>query len=82
MKFKLTLAALIIAPIMLTACAKKEEANNAEQQEQAASTVATQTTPEQQNMYRSKKEIRYCSGMTTFRKGLHASCTQDGLDRS
>ena len=48
MKFKLTLAALIIAPIMLTACAKKEEANNAEQQEQAASTVATQTTPEQQ----------------------------------
>ncbi|KXZ72711.1 hypothetical protein AVENLUH5627_00988 [Acinetobacter venetianus] len=48
MKFKLTLAALIIAPIMLTACAKKEEANNAEHQEQAASTVATQTTPEQQ----------------------------------
>ena len=48
MKFKLTLAALIIAPIMLTACAKKEEANNTEQQEQAASTVSTQTTPEQQ----------------------------------
>lgn len=48
MKFKLTLAALIIAPIMLTACAKKEEAKNAEQQEQAASAVTTQTTPEQQ----------------------------------
>jgi hypothetical protein len=51
MKFKLTLAALIIAPIMLTACAKKEEAKNVEQQDQAASAsaaVATQTTPEQQ----------------------------------
>ncbi|ENX43240.1 hypothetical protein [Acinetobacter sp. NIPH 2100] len=48
MKFKLTLAALIIAPIMLTACAKKEEAKNAEQQDQAASAVSTQTTPEQQ----------------------------------
>ncbi|QHH97365.1 hypothetical protein [Acinetobacter dispersus] len=48
MKFKLTLAALIIAPIMLTACAKKEEAKNAEQQDQAASAVSTQTSPEQQ----------------------------------
>ncbi|USA45255.1 hypothetical protein NDN11_11025 [Acinetobacter sp. C26M] len=48
MKFKLTLAALIIAPIMLTACAKKDEAKNAEQQDQAASAVSTQTTPEQQ----------------------------------
>lgn len=49
MKFKLTLAALIIAPIMLTACAKKEDAKNVEQQDQAASAaVATQTTPEQQ----------------------------------
>ena len=46
MKFKLTLAALIIAPIMLTACAKKEEAKNAEQQEQITS--VTQTSPEQQ----------------------------------
>ena len=46
MKFKLTLAALIIAPIMLTACAKKEEAKNAEQQEQTTS--VTQTSPEQQ----------------------------------
>lgn len=48
MKFKLTLAALIIAPIMLTACAKKEEAKNAEQQDQAVSAVLTQTSPEQQ----------------------------------
>lgn len=48
MKFKFTLAALIIAPIMFTACAKKEEAKNAEQQEQTASAVSTQTTPEQQ----------------------------------
>lgn len=47
MKFKLTLAALIIAPLMLTACAKQEEAKNTEQPEQT-STVATQTTPEQQ----------------------------------
>ena len=46
MKFKLTLAALIIAPIMLSACAKKEEAKNAEQQEQITS--VTQTSPEQQ----------------------------------
>ncbi len=46
MKFKLTLAALIIAPIMLTACAKKEEAKNAEPQEQTTS--VTQTSPEQQ----------------------------------
>ncbi len=30
MKFKLTLAALIIAPIMFTACAKKEEAKGVE----------------------------------------------------
>ena len=51
MKFKLTLAALIIAPIMLSACAKKDESKNAEQQDQAASAVSTQstqTTPEQQ----------------------------------
>ncbi|NNP74594.1 hypothetical protein A7P54_00720 [Acinetobacter sp. Ac_3412] len=48
MKFKLTLAALIIAPIMLTACAKKEEAKNAEQQDQTAAAVSTQTSPEQQ----------------------------------
>ena len=46
MKFKLTLAALIIAPIMLTACAKKEEAKNAEPQEQTTS--VTQTSPEHQ----------------------------------
>ena len=46
MKFKLTLAALIIAPIMLTACAKKAEAKNAEPQEQTTS--VTQTSPEQQ----------------------------------
>ena len=46
MKFKLTLAALIIAPIMLTACAQKEEAKNAEPQEQTTS--VTQTSPEQQ----------------------------------
>ena len=48
MKFKLTLAALIIAPIMLTACAQKEEAKNTEQQDQAAAAVSTQTSPEQQ----------------------------------
>ena len=46
MKFKLTLAALIIAPIMLTACGKKEEAKNVEQQEQTTS--VTPTSPEQQ----------------------------------
>ena len=45
---KLTLAALIIAPIMLTACGKKEEAKNVEQQEQVASEVSAPTTPEQQ----------------------------------
>ncbi|WAU75481.1 hypothetical protein [Acinetobacter sp. TR3] len=48
MKMKLTLAALIIAPIMLTACGKKEEAKNVEQQEQVASEVSAPTTPEQQ----------------------------------
>ena len=45
---KLTLAALIIAPIMLTACGKKEEAKNVEQQEPVASEVSAPTTPEQQ----------------------------------
>ncbi|HQW53978.1 MAG TPA: hypothetical protein PLU69_08510 [Acinetobacter sp.] len=44
MKFKLTLAALIIAPIMFTACAKKEEAKGVEQQ----TSQSTETTPEQQ----------------------------------
>ena len=44
MKFKLTLAALMIAPIMFTACAKKDEAKNAEQ----AAPAAIETTPEQQ----------------------------------
>lgn len=49
MKFKLVLATLLIAPMMLTACAKKEEAKaNAAQQEQAASAVVEQVTPEQQ----------------------------------
>ncbi|MBH2001564.1 MAG: hypothetical protein I8H98_04760 [Moraxellaceae bacterium] len=48
MKLKLTLAALIIAPMMLTACGKKEEAKNVEQQEQVASEVSAPTTPEQQ----------------------------------
>ncbi|MBP6190460.1 MAG: hypothetical protein KA331_00185 [Acinetobacter sp.] len=47
MKFKLTLAALMIAPIMFTACAKKDEAKNAEQSEQTAPAVI-ETTPEQQ----------------------------------
>ena len=48
MKLKLTLAALIIVPMMLTACGKKEEAKNVEQQEQVASDVSAPTTPEQQ----------------------------------
>ncbi|RLZ08108.1 hypothetical protein EAH57_09770 [Acinetobacter sp. 2JN-4] len=49
MNFKLTLIALMIAPVMvLTACAKKEEAKTAEDQEQATSVVSTQTTSEQQ----------------------------------
>ncbi|QER39418.1 hypothetical protein F2A31_06725 [Acinetobacter suaedae] len=45
MNLKLTLIALMVAPIvMLTACAKKEEAKNAEQ----AGVESVQTSPEQQ----------------------------------
>ncbi|WP_109439864.1 hypothetical protein [Acinetobacter haemolyticus] len=45
MNLKLTLIALMVAPIvMLTACAKKEEAKTAEQ----AEVESVQTTPEQQ----------------------------------
>ena len=47
MQFKLTLAALIIAPIMFTACAKKEDATNAEQQA-SVNSASLETTPEQQ----------------------------------
>ena len=47
-EIELTLAALIIVPMMLTACGKKEEAKNVEQQEQVASDVSAPTTPEQQ----------------------------------
>ena len=47
MNLKLTLAALLIVPVMLTACGKKEESSNAGQD--AASTAVTdKVTPEQQ----------------------------------
>ncbi|AJB48460.1 MULTISPECIES: hypothetical protein [Acinetobacter calcoaceticus/baumannii complex] len=47
MNLKLTLAALLIVPVMLTACAKKEESSKAGQD--AASTgVSDKVTPEQQ----------------------------------
>ncbi|MEN8329679.1 hypothetical protein ABFO73_01985 [Acinetobacter baumannii] len=47
MNLKLTFAALLIVPMMLTACAKKEEATQAGQN--AASTAgADKVTPEQQ----------------------------------
>lgn len=48
MNLKLTLAALLIAPIMLTACAKKDDAQHAGQDTSSAAKEANQTTPEQQ----------------------------------
>lgn len=47
MNLKLTFAALLIVPMMLTACAKKEEATQAGQ-DAASTTVADKVTPEQQ----------------------------------
>ena len=47
MNLKLALAALIIAPLALTACSKKEEASKAET-EASAPAADEQTTPEQQ----------------------------------
>ena len=47
MKLKLTLAALLIAPLALTACSKKEEAPAAEQT-QTAAPADEKVTPEQQ----------------------------------
>ncbi|CAM4267649.1 hypothetical protein [Acinetobacter pragensis] len=47
MNLKLALAALIIAPLALTACSKKEEATKTET-EASAPAADAQTTPEQQ----------------------------------
>ncbi|MPS60383.1 MULTISPECIES: hypothetical protein [Acinetobacter] len=47
MNLKLTLAALLIVPVMLTACAKKEESSKAEQ-DAASTAVSDKVTPEQQ----------------------------------
>ncbi|WP_374665653.1 hypothetical protein [Acinetobacter sp.] len=47
MKLKLALAALLIAPLALTACSKKEEAPKTETEASAPADNA-QTTPEQQ----------------------------------
>ncbi|AVF08613.1 hypothetical protein J7S89_13820 [Acinetobacter baumannii] len=47
MNLKLTFAALLIVPMMLTACAKKEEATHAGQ-DAASTAVADKVTPEQQ----------------------------------
>ncbi|MEI1702287.1 hypothetical protein V8P79_07540 [Acinetobacter baumannii] len=47
MNLKLTFAALLIVPMMLTACAKKEEATQAGQ-DAASTVVADKVTPEQQ----------------------------------
>ncbi|EHU1617765.1 hypothetical protein A1Z40_RS04725 [Acinetobacter baumannii] len=47
MNLKLTFAALLIVPMMLTACAKKEEATQAGQ-DASSTAVADKVTPEQQ----------------------------------
>ena len=47
MNLKLTLAALLIVPVMLTACAKKEESSKAGQ-DAASTAVSDKVTPEQQ----------------------------------
>lgn len=47
MNLKLTLAALLIFPVMLTACAKKEESSKAGQ-DAASTAVSDKVTPEQQ----------------------------------
>lgn len=47
MNLKLTFAALLIVPMMLTACAKKEEATQAGQ-DAVSTAVADKVTPEQQ----------------------------------
>ncbi|WP_342068242.1 hypothetical protein [Acinetobacter baumannii] len=46
MNLKLTFAALLIVPMMLTACAKKEEATQAGQ-DASSTAVADKVTPEQ-----------------------------------
>ncbi len=51
MNLKLTLAALVILPLALTACAKKEDAAKTETAASAA--VDEQTTPEQQKVIES-----------------------------
>ncbi|MEN8273942.1 hypothetical protein I8T81_10815 [Acinetobacter seifertii] len=48
MNLKLTLAALLIVPVMLTACGKKEESSNAGQDAASTTAVADKVTPEQQ----------------------------------
>ncbi|MCU4433823.1 hypothetical protein [Acinetobacter pittii] len=47
MNLKLTFAALLIVPMMLTACAKKEESSKAGQ-DAASTAVSDKVTPEQQ----------------------------------
>ncbi len=47
MNLKLTLAALLIVPVMLTACARKEESSKAGQ-DAASTAVSDKVTPEQQ----------------------------------
>ncbi|KHN67623.1 hypothetical protein AV645_04605 [Acinetobacter calcoaceticus] len=48
MNLKLTFAALLIVPMMLTACAKKDEASQAGQESAASTAVSEKVTPEQQ----------------------------------
>lgn len=48
MKLKLVLAALIIAPLALTACSKKEEASKAQAEASAPAVADDATTAEQQ----------------------------------
>ena len=48
MNLKLTFAAMLIVPMMLTACAKKDEASQAGQESAASTAVSEKVTPEQQ----------------------------------
>ncbi|QNV45604.1 hypothetical protein IEE82_11030 [Acinetobacter baumannii] len=48
MNLKLTFAALLIVPMMLTACAKKKEEAAQAGQDAASTAVADKVTPEQQ----------------------------------
>lgn len=47
MNLKLTFAAMLIVPMMLTACAKKDEASQAGQESAASTAVSEKVTPEQ-----------------------------------